>query len=132
MGPPTEQTARPTTQQTSSKDSPGLIHQRCRWCGTTSFRRLLCPVCAASDLETVRSDGRGVVIESHVVHRHRGVAHNESLVRFDEGFVFRCRVVGSAPHMVWVGARVRPLPGSDPLSGELILKLCETDQRTDS
>ncbi|MEV5607741.1 hypothetical protein [Streptomyces sp. NPDC052225] len=85
----------------------GFAYQRCRWCATASFRRLLCPVCAASDLETQYSEGPGIVVQSRVVHRGTGVARNESLVRFPEGFVVPCRVVGTAPNLVWVGATVR-------------------------
>ena len=109
----------------------GLIHQLCRWCGTASFRRLLCPVCASSDLDSVRSDGLGVVVRSSVVHRYTEAARNESLVRLPEGFVFRCQVVGAAPHLVYVGARGRPVTGAAPDSGELVLELCDPVGRAD-
>ncbi|WP_329113708.1 Zn-ribbon domain-containing OB-fold protein [Streptomyces sp. NBC_01465] len=109
----------------------GLVFQRCRWCGTASFRRLLCPVCASSDLESERSDGHGVVVRSNVVHRHTGAARNESLIRFPEGFMFRCRVVGAAPHLVWVGARVRPVNDGASEAGEVVFELCETAGRVD-
>lgn len=104
----------------------GLIYQRCRWCATASFRRMLCPVCASSDLVTEQSDGEGVVVQSSVVNRYTGTARNESLVRFPEGFVFRVRVVGAPPNLVWVGARVRPVDGADRESGEVVFELCET------
>ena len=107
----------------------GLTIQRCRWCGTASFRRLLCPVCASSDLQPECSDGIGVVVQSSVVNRYTGSARNESLVRFPEGFVFRCRVVGAAPNLVWIGARVRPVAGSDPDAGEVVFELCDTGGR---
>ncbi|MEV0323203.1 zinc ribbon domain-containing protein [Streptomyces sp. NPDC050659] len=109
----------------------GLVYQRCRWCQTASFRKLLCPVCASSDLESEHSEGYGVVVRSSVVNRYTGVARNESLVRFPEGFVFRCRVVGAAPNLIWVGARVRPVPGTDPEAGEVVFELCDTDSRTE-
>ncbi|WP_406310564.1 Zn-ribbon domain-containing OB-fold protein [Streptomyces sp. NBC_00623] len=109
----------------------GLIYQLCRWCGTASFRRLLCPVCASSDLDSVRSDGLGVVVRSSVVHRYTDAARNDSLVRLPEGFVFRCQVVGAAPHLVYVGARVRPVTGAAPDSGELVLELCDPVGRAD-
>nr|WTB35983.1 zinc ribbon domain-containing protein [Streptomyces sp. NBC_00830] len=109
----------------------GLIYQLCRWCGTASFRRLLCPVCASSDLDSVRSDGLGVVVRSSVVHRYTEAARNESLVRLPEGFVFRCQVVGAAPHLVYAGARVRPVTGAAPDSGELVLELCDPVGRAD-
>lgn len=117
-----------------AQQEAGLSYQRCRWCGTASFRRLLCPVCASSDMDAERSDGHGVVVRSTVVHRYTEVARNESVVQFPEGFVFRCRVVGAAPHLVWVGAHVRPVAGADggggPKAGEVVLELCDTGART--
>ncbi|MGW6460655.1 zinc ribbon domain-containing protein [Streptomyces sp. NPDC055078] len=115
----------------TAPEKSGLIHQRCRWCGTASFRRLLCPVCASSDLEAVHTDGHGVVVRSSVVHRYTGSARNESLIRLPEGFVFRCRVIGAAPHLVWVGARVRPVPGTDPEAGEVVFELIDPGGRAD-
>lgn len=109
----------------AAQGEAGLIYQRCRWCGTASFRRLLCPVCASSDLDSVRSDGLGVVVRTSVVHRYTEAARNESLVRLPEGFVFRCRVVGAEPHLVHVGARVRPVAEAGPETGEIVLELCD-------
>ncbi|MGW2178404.1 Zn-ribbon domain-containing OB-fold protein [Streptomyces sp. NPDC001732] len=106
-------------------EEAGLIYHRCRWCGTASFRRLLCPVCASSDLESEHSAGPGVVVRSGVVHRYTEAARNESLVRFPEGFVFRCRVVGAAPDRVAVGARVRPAVVEGPDTGEVVFELCD-------
>ncbi|MFD7445965.1 Zn-ribbon domain-containing OB-fold protein [Streptomyces sp. NPDC059909] len=111
------------------QEETGLVFQRCRWCGTASFRRLLCPVCASSDLDPERSDGYGVVVRTAVVHRRTSLARNESLVRFPEGFMFRCRVIGTAPHLVWPGARVRPAAGTDPNTGEAVFEVCEADER---
>ncbi|MET9535505.1 MULTISPECIES: zinc ribbon domain-containing protein [unclassified Streptomyces] len=112
----------------AKREETGLVFQRCRWCQTASFRRLLCPVCASSDLESERSDGYGVVVRSGVVNRYTGAARNESLVRFPEGFVFRCRVVGAAPHLVHVGAQVRPVSDTGPDAGEVVFELCEEDR----
>ncbi|WP_233521775.1 Zn-ribbon domain-containing OB-fold protein [Streptomyces triticagri] len=109
----------------TAQDETGLIFQRCRWCATPSFRRLLCPVCASSDLDAERSTGEGVVVESHVVHRYTSVARNESLVRFPEGFVYRCRVIGTDPQRVYVGARVRPATDADPGAGEVVVEICD-------
>lgn len=109
----------------------GLAYHRCRWCGTASFRRLLCPVCASSELEPERTTGHGVVVRTAVIHRYTEAARNESLVRFSEGFVFRCRIVGAAPHLVAVGARVRPVSGDEPERGEVVLELCEPPARQD-
>ncbi len=123
--------SRTASPGTDGPDGTGLTIQRCRWCGTASFRRLLCPVCASSDLQAEHSDGLGVVVQSSVVNRYTGTARNESLVRFPEGFVFRCRVVGAAPNLVWIGARVRPVAGSDPDAGEVVFELCDTGGRTE-
>ncbi|UUN30551.1 hypothetical protein KK483_32605 [Streptomyces sp. FIT100] len=108
-----------------------LTYQRCRWCGTASFRRLLCPVCASSDLDPEQSEGAGVVVRTSVVHRNTAVARNESLIRFPEGFMFRCRVIGVDPHMVWVGARVRPAAGWDSAAGEAVFEICRAGSDKD-
>ncbi|WP_443051491.1 Zn-ribbon domain-containing OB-fold protein [Streptomyces sp. NBC_00234] len=107
---------------TAVRERTGLIYQRCRWCGTASFRRLLCPVCASSDLESEQSTGYGVVVRATVVHRYTELARNESLVRFPEGFMFRCRVIGTPPQLIWPGARVRPASGADLSAGEVVLE----------
>ncbi len=109
----------------------GLSYHRCRWCGTASFRRLLCPVCASSELEPERTTAHGVVVRTAVVHRYTEAARNESLVRFSEGFVFRCQIVGAAPHLVTVGARVRPVSGDEPETGAVVLELCEPPAQRD-
>ena len=103
----------------------GFAYQRCRWCGTPSFRRLLCPVCASSDLTTEHSAGPGVVVQARVVHRGTGAARSEALVRFPEDFVVPCRIVGTAPHMVWLGATVRPVAGVAADSGEVLFELAD-------
>ncbi|WP_405718337.1 Zn-ribbon domain-containing OB-fold protein [Streptomyces sp. NBC_00046] len=110
-------------------EEAGLEYHRCRWCGTASFRKLLCPVCASGDLKPERSAGLGVVVRSGVVHRYTDAARNESLVRLPEGFVFRCRVVGAAPHLVVAGARVRPVAEGDADTGEVVFELCEPPAR---
>ncbi|MFE7242325.1 Zn-ribbon domain-containing OB-fold protein [Streptomyces sp. NPDC057580] len=115
----------------AAQGEAGLIYQLCRWCGTASFRRLLCPVCASSDLDSVRSDGLGVVVRTSVVHRYTEAARNESLVRLPEGFVFRRRVVGAAPHLVHVGARVRHVAEAAPEAGEIVLELCDPGAYTE-
>ncbi|MFJ9176040.1 Zn-ribbon domain-containing OB-fold protein [Streptomyces sp. NPDC102360] len=101
----------------------GFPYQRCRWCRTPSFRRLLCPVCASSELKTEHSAGPGVVVQSRVVNRGTGVARNEALVRFPEDFIVPCRIVGTAPHMVWLGATVRPVANAAADSGEVFFEL---------
>ncbi|MFI6859013.1 Zn-ribbon domain-containing OB-fold protein [Streptomyces sp. NPDC050421] len=116
----------PTARDAAGPHSrEGLVYQVCRWCGTASFRKLLCPVCASSDLEAEQSEGHGVVVRSSVVNRYSRVMRNESLVRFPEGFVYRCRIVGAAPHLVNVGDRVRPVGGMTSEAGEVVLELCD-------
>lgn len=120
-----------TDTATVTREDAGLTYQRCRWCGTPSFRRLLCPVCASSDLENERSTGEGVVVRSSVVHRYTRLARNESLIRFPEGFLYRCRVVGAEPHLVWIGARVRYTAEADTdvTAGEVVVELCDPAMR---
>ncbi|MET8473424.1 hypothetical protein ABZY90_35550 [Streptomyces sp. NPDC006422] len=116
----------PTKGTENPKDTDaGFPYQRCRWCRTPSFRRLLCPVCASSELTTEHSAGPGVVIQSRVVNRGTGVARNEALVRFPEDFIVPCRIVGIAPHMVWLGAAVRPVADAVADSGEVLFELAE-------
>ncbi|MGX2994409.1 Zn-ribbon domain-containing OB-fold protein [Streptomyces sp. JNUCC 64] len=126
-GTDTTPAARPALQG----ERPGLTYQRCRWCATPSFRRLICPVCSSSDLEPEHGTGEGVVIRSTVVHRYTRLARNESLIRFPEGFMFRCRVIGAEPHLVWVGARVRYVADADtdPTAGEVVVELCDPGMR---
>ncbi|MDQ1012127.1 putative OB-fold protein [Streptomyces sp. V4I23] len=84
-------------------DTDGLFFQRCAWCGTTTFRRLLCPVCRSSDLTPARSAGEGTVLPRRAV-----TPGTEDLwpVRMTEGFVVRCRVEGPL-HAIRPGVRVR-------------------------
>ncbi len=53
-----------------SQDTQTIVFQRCTWCGTAMYHRLLCPVCRGSDLRTERSEGTGTVRHSTVVHRN--------------------------------------------------------------
>lgn len=130
--PGTDRLAPPQSAATAVADrDTGLVYQRCRWCGSVAFRKLLCPVCSSSELEDALSTGEGVVIRSAVVHRYTRIARNESLVRFPEGFMYRCRVVGAAPHLIWVGARVRPVAGTGLEAGELVVELCDSVRTTD-
>ncbi|CAG7647047.1 zinc ribbon domain-containing protein [Actinacidiphila bryophytorum] len=115
----------PSGSVSEARDS-GVSYQLCRWCGTASFRRLLCPVCASSDLVPARGSGLGVVVRSGVVQRNTDAARNESVVRFPEGFVSRCTVVDAGPHPVEVGTAVRWLPDAEAAEGELLLELCDS------
>ncbi|QKV96285.1 hypothetical protein HUT19_34990 [Streptomyces sp. NA02950] len=109
---------------TPTEADTGFAYQRCRWCATASFRRLLCPVCASSDLKTEHSAGPGVVMQSRVVQRGTGPVRSQALVRFPEDFVVPCRIIGIAPHLVWTGATVRPAHGARTDAGEVVFELC--------
>ncbi|MGP4045899.1 Zn-ribbon domain-containing OB-fold protein [Streptomyces sp. 2A115] len=102
----------------------GLLFQRCRWCGTAMFHRLLCPVCAGSDLRTERSAGLGVIRHTTVVQRNTPAARNVSLIELAEGFTVRGRVSG--PHIaIRAGDRVQLTTAADPVRREPVFKLCE-------
>src|SRR5690606_40590454 len=83
-----------------------MLFQRCTWCGTAMYHRLLCPVCQGSDLRTERSEGVGTVRHSTVLHRNTPAARNVSLIEMAEGFVVRGRVMGP-PIGIHSGDRVR-------------------------
>ncbi|MET7656517.1 zinc ribbon domain-containing protein, partial [Streptomyces sp. NPDC005486] len=68
-------------------DGDTILFQRCTWCGTAMYHRLLCPVCQGSDLRTERSEGTGTVRHATVVNRNTPAARNVSLVEMAEGFV---------------------------------------------
>jgi uncharacterized OB-fold protein len=101
-----------------------LLFQRCTWCGTAMYHRLLCPVCQGSDLRTERSEGIGTVRHSTVVHRNTPAARNVSLVEMTEGFVVRGRVMGP-PVGIHSGDRVRLSTAQDPVRGEPVFQLTD-------
>ncbi|MFD7707137.1 zinc ribbon domain-containing protein [Streptomyces sp. NPDC059785] len=101
-----------------------LAYQRCRWCGTTQYHRLLCRVCASSELRTERSEGLGVVRRTTVVRRNTPAARNVSLVEMAEGFTVRGRVKG--PFIaIHPGGRVRLTVAEDPIRGEPVFELLD-------
>ncbi|WP_245234792.1 zinc ribbon domain-containing protein [Streptomyces flavochromogenes] len=84
-----------------------LYFQRCRWCHTTTFQRLLCPTCGSTDLNPELSEGEGVISV------RRGVAAADAdlwPVYMTEGFTVRCRVDGPL-HAVRPGVRVKVSSG---------------------
>ncbi|MER6529757.1 zinc ribbon domain-containing protein [Streptomyces sp. NPDC001508] len=101
-----------------------LFFQRCTWCGTAMYHRLLCPVCQGSELRTERSEGIGTVRHSSVLHRNTPAARNVSLVEMAEGFVLRGRVMGP-PVGVHSGDRVRLSTAKDPVRGEPVFQLVD-------
>ncbi|KUL21184.1 Zn-ribbon domain-containing OB-fold protein [Streptomyces regalis] len=105
-----------------------ILFQRCTWCGTSMYQRLLCPVCQGSDLRTERSEGVGTVRHSTVVHRNTPAARNVSLVEMAEGFVVRGRVMGP-PIGIHSGDRVRLSTAQDPVRGEPVFQLIDEPYR---
>ncbi|MFG2333400.1 zinc ribbon domain-containing protein [Streptomyces sp. NPDC048604] len=97
-----------------------LYFQRCQWCQTTTFQRLLCPTCGATELTPELSTGEGIVSV------RRGVSAAEAdlwPVHMTEGFVVRCRVDGPL-HAVRPGVRVKLAAASVP-GVEPVVRLCE-------
>ncbi|MFC4501506.1 MULTISPECIES: Zn-ribbon domain-containing OB-fold protein [Streptomyces] len=109
-------------------DGDAILFQRCTWCGTSMYHRLLCPVCQGSDLRTERSEGTGTVRHSTVVHRNTPSARNVSLVEMAEGFVVRGRVMGPLIG-IHSGDRVRLSTVKDPVRGEPVFQLLDEPYR---
>ena len=111
-----------------STDQEAMLFQRCTWCGTAMYHRLLCPVCQGSDLRTERSAGFGTVRHSTVLHRNTPAARNVSLIEMAEGFVVRGRVMGP-PIGIHSGDRVRLSTAEDPVRGEPVFQLVDEPLR---
>ncbi|MDT6987624.1 Zn-ribbon domain-containing OB-fold protein [Streptomyces lusitanus] len=111
-----------------SSDQEAMLFQRCTWCGTAMYHRLLCPVCQGSDLRTERSAGLGTVRHSTVLHRNTPAARNVSLIEMAEGFVVRGRVMGP-PIGIHSGDRVRLSTAEDPVRGEPVFQLVDEPLR---
>ena len=111
-----------------STGQDAMLFQRCTWCGTAMYHRLLCPVCQGSDLRTERSAGLGTVRHSTVLHRNTPAARNVSLIEMAEGFVVRGRVMGP-PIGVHSGDRVRLSTAEDPVRGEPVFQLVDEPLR---
>ncbi|GGI96510.1 Zn-ribbon domain-containing OB-fold protein [Streptomyces brasiliensis] len=105
-----------------------LLYQRCTWCGTAMYHRLLCPVCQGSDLRTERSEGTGTVRHSAIAHRNTPAARNVSMVEMAEGFVVRGRVMGPLVG-IHSGDRVRLSTAKDPVRGEPVFQLLDEPYR---
>ncbi len=111
-----------------SRTPEALYFQRCTWCGTAVYHRLLCPVCRGSELRTERSEGVGTVRHSTVVHRNTPAARNVSLIEMSEGFVVRGRVMGPLIG-IHGGDRVRLSTAKDPVRGEPVFQLVDEPYR---
>jgi uncharacterized OB-fold protein len=114
----------PASAFVTSPEAEPLVYQRCAWCATATYQRLICPVCRGSDLRSERSEGAGVVHRSTVVHRNSPSARNVSLIEMAEGFVVRGRVMGP-PVAVHSGDRVRLSTAKDPVRGEPVFQLVD-------
>lgn len=101
-----------------------LLFQRCHWCGTAMYQRLLCPVCAGSELRTEASAGTGIVRHSTVIHRNTPAARNVSLIEMAEGFTVRGRVMGQ-PTVVHSGDRVQLATAQDPVRQQPVFQLID-------
>ncbi|MER6790265.1 Zn-ribbon domain-containing OB-fold protein [Streptomyces sp. NPDC000658] len=112
----------------ASADGDTILFQRCTWCGTAMYHRLLCPVCQGGDLRTERSEGTGTVRHATVVHRNTPAARNVSLVEMAEGFVVRGRVMGPLIG-IHSGDRVRLSTVKDPVRGEPVFQLLDEPYR---
>ncbi|KOV72070.1 hypothetical protein ADL00_06325 [Streptomyces sp. AS58] len=112
----------------TSHDPDAMHFQRCAWCGTAMYHRLLCPVCQGSDLHSERSEGIGTVRHSTVVNRNTPAARNVSLIEMAEGFVVRGRVMGP-PVGIHSGDRVRLSTTKDPVRGEPVFQLVDEPYR---
>jgi uncharacterized OB-fold protein len=108
--------------------SEAILYQRCTWCGTAMYHRLLCPVCRGSELRTERAEGTGTVRHSTVVHRNTPAARNVSMIEMAEGFVVRGRVMGP-PIGIHSGDRVRLSTAEDPVRGEPVFQLLDESYR---
>ncbi|MEV3859884.1 OB-fold domain-containing protein [Streptomyces sp. NPDC050095] len=95
-----------------------LVFQRCRWCHTPSFRRVLCPACGCGELDEERSAGLGVVRSIKVVRSTAAAPQAVAVVELEEGVRVRSTVIGGpcGPDAVFVGDRVEVIaaPGSAP------------------
>ncbi|MFG2514018.1 Zn-ribbon domain-containing OB-fold protein [Streptomyces sp. NPDC048584] len=101
-----------------------LYFQRCTWCGTTVYRRILCPACRSTDLRVEPSTGTGTVRRSRTILGHASSARNESLIELAEGFVVRGRVMGMAVGIP-AGARVQLVAVKDTIRMEPVFRLLD-------
>ncbi|MFC9842503.1 Zn-ribbon domain-containing OB-fold protein [Streptomyces sp. NPDC060223] len=106
----------------------GLLFQRCHWCGSAMYQRLLCPVCAGSDLRSEASTGTGVVRHSTVVHRNTPAARNVSLIELAEGFTVQGRVMGP-PAAVHRGDRVQLATAQDAIRRQPVFQIVDGPYR---
>lgn len=101
-----------------------LAFQRCSWCGTAMYHRLLCPACQGSDLRTEYSTGVGTVRHSTTLRRNTPTVRNVSLIEMAERFVVRGSVMN--PRIgICSGDRVRLYTVRDPVLGEPVFEFAD-------
>ncbi|MFI0241417.1 Zn-ribbon domain-containing OB-fold protein [Streptomyces sp. NPDC016845] len=117
MSPTALHPAHLSTADTQPGGGP-LMFQRCRWCHTASYRRVLCPACGCGDLDEERSAGLGTVRSIKVVRRAAAAPQAVAVVELEEGVRVRSTVIGGrcGADAVFVGDRVEvtEAPGSSP------------------
>ncbi|MGW4873882.1 Zn-ribbon domain-containing OB-fold protein [Streptomyces chartreusis] len=101
-----------------------LYFQRCGWCRTAFFRRLLCPACGSTDLAEERSGGIGTIRHVTVVGRDVGMPRAMAVIDMDEGFRLRARVSAAPLNRARVGALVRL--GFGPRPQEIVFQVCDS------
>ena len=91
-----------------------LYLQRCRSCRTLRYYpRAVCPQCLASEIEWVRSGGRGSVYSFTVTYQNNAPGFRERLpyvlayVELDEGPRMLTNIVECPPENVHIGMAVR-------------------------
>jgi uncharacterized OB-fold protein len=99
-------------EKQSTMPGRALRYLHCRWCGSTmEAGRVLCPVCAGTDLEericsglgTVRRAGTAVRATEQWLYRVR----QPCVIKLDEGFALSATLCADQYAAVPVGARVR-------------------------
>ncbi|MFD5385636.1 zinc ribbon domain-containing protein [Streptomyces sp. NPDC127074] len=106
-----------------------LYFQRCHWCRTAVFRRLLCPVCASTDLAWELSCGIGAIRHVMAVSQRPGRQCALATINMSEGFWLFSRVIGVPPLTVRAGASVCLTEGIESGPQALLFRLCETPPR---
>jgi uncharacterized OB-fold protein len=91
-----------------------LVVQRCSQCGAHRFpAREICSNCLSRDVGWVQVSGNGEVFSYNVMHQvyHPGFAaevpYAVVVVKLDEGPKMISNLVGTAPHDIRIGMRVR-------------------------
>lgn len=99
-----------------------LYFQRCGWCQTAVFRRLLCRVCNSTDFAWERSGGIGTI--RHVLGPGRSFKRpwTVAIIGMREGFNLRCKVVGAPPLGVHAGAMVYLAADDESDSQDLVFR----------